>query len=75
MYGTDPPDLRQRRRERRAMDEFTDKRDLSNAVVKLAHQIEQTKDPAKIAEHIEQLNKLKSKLIALRSAKKAAGQS
>ena len=58
------------------MDEFTAKCvDLLNAVYKLAYQIQQTKDPAKIAEYIEQLNKLKSKLIALGSAKKAAGQS
>jgi hypothetical protein len=58
------------------MDEFTDERaDLLNAVYKLAYQIDQTKDPARIAEYVDQLNKLKSKLIALGSAKKAAGQS
>jgi hypothetical protein len=56
------------------MDEFTDERaDLLNAVYNLARLIEQTKDPAKIAECIEQLNKVKSKLIALGSVKKTAG--
>jgi hypothetical protein len=57
------------------MDEFTDERaDLLNAVYKLLAKIELTKDPARIAEYIEQLNKLKSKLIALGIVKKAAGQ-
>ena len=76
MYGKDSPDLRRRRRERRATDEFTDERaDLLNAVYNLACLIDQTKDPAKISEYVDQLNKLKSKLIAIGSAKKAAGQS
>jgi hypothetical protein len=58
------------------MDEFTDERsDLLSAVYKLAYLIDQTKDPAKISEYVDQLNKLKPKLIALGSARKAAGQS
>lgn len=55
------------------MDELTKERaDLLSVIYNLAHQIRQTKDPAKIAEHVDQLSKLRSKLIALGTAKKKA---
>jgi hypothetical protein len=58
------------------MAEFTDKHiDLLNAVYDLARRIEQSKDPAEIAEYVDQLGTLKAKLIAIGVAKKAAGQS
>ena len=52
-------------------------RNLLNAVFELTHQIiEHAKDPAKIAEYIDQLKELKSKLVVLEATKKkAAGQS
>jgi hypothetical protein len=49
--------------------------DLLNAVYDLARRIEQSKDPAEIAEYVDQLSMLKSRLIAIGAAKKAAGQS
>ena len=57
------------------MAEFTDEHiDLLNAVYDLASRIEQTEDPAEIAEYVDQLSRLKAKLFALGTAKKAAGQ-
>jgi hypothetical protein len=49
--------------------------DLLGVVYNLAYLIEKTKDPVKVSEYVDQLNRLKPKLIALGSAKKAAGQS
>jgi len=58
------------------MAEFTDEHlDLLIAIYDLASRIDQAKDPAEIAEYIDQLSKLKAKLLALGTAKKAAGQS
>lgn len=48
--------------------------DLLEAVYNLAYLIEHTKDPAKVSEYVDQLNKLKPRLIALGPVKKAAGQ-
>ena len=57
------------------MAEFTDNHiDLLTAVYDLASRIEQTTDPAKIAEYVDQLSRLKAKLLALGKAKKAARQ-
>jgi len=56
------------------MAEFTDEHiDLLNAVYELARRIEQSKDPAEIAEYVDQLSALKAKLSALGKAK-AAGE-
>ena len=49
--------------------------DLLGVVFDLAYLIEQTKHPAKVSEYVDQLNRLKPRLIALGSARKAAGQS
>jgi len=46
--------------------EFSDEHiNLLDAIYNLAHLIEQTNDPVKIAQYVEQLSKLKAKLIAL----------
>ena len=37
--------------------------------------VEQTEDPAKVAEYVDQFYKLKAEIIALGPAKKPAGQS
>jgi hypothetical protein len=56
------------------MTEFTDGQiDLLIAVYNLAHRLEHTKDPAKIADDIDRLSELKSKLIGPGATKKEAG--
>jgi len=56
------------------MTRFTDEQiDLLIAVYNLAHRIEQTKDPARIAVDIDRLSQLKSKLVAPVTIKKGAG--
>ncbi|MFZ3211429.1 MAG: hypothetical protein WA188_07920 [Terriglobales bacterium] len=58
------------------MAEFADEHiDLLTAVYDLAHRIEESRDPAEIAEYVDQLSRLKAKLFALGTAKEAAGQS
>jgi hypothetical protein len=58
------------------MAEFTNEHvDLLNAIYNLAHQIEQTKDPAKIAGYVDELSKLKAKLMGPPAAKKTPGHS
>jgi len=47
------------------MDAQDERADLLEALYNLASLIEQTKDPAKIAEYADQLNKLEAKIIAL----------
>ena len=51
-----------------------DRSELLQAVYNLAYLIEETKDPTRIAEYIEQLSRLKSKLIAPGPAKKKAAK-
>jgi len=51
---------------------FTDEQvDLLIAVYNLAHRIKHTKDPAKIADDIDRLSELKSKLITPGATQKA----
>jgi hypothetical protein len=47
------------------MDAKDERADLLEALYNLAYLIDQTKDPAKIAEYVDQLNKLEAKIIAL----------
>ena len=57
------------------MTEFTDEQvDLLIAVYNLAHRIERTQDPAKIADDIDRLSELKSKLTAPGASIKQAGE-
>lgn len=58
------------------MTELTDEHvALLSAIYNLAHKIEQSKDPAKIAEYVDELSKLKAKLLAPGPAQKEAGRS
>ena len=57
------------------MDAKNERADLFEAVCNLTYLIERTKDPAEIAQRIDQLNKLKAKLIALWRVKKATARS
>jgi hypothetical protein len=47
------------------MDAKDERADLLEALYNLAYLIEKTKDPAKLAEFADQLNKLETKIIAL----------
>jgi hypothetical protein len=55
------------------MDAKDERTDLLEAL-HLAYLIEKTKDPAKLAEYADQLDKLEAKIIALGPAKKSAGK-
>ena len=57
------------------MDAKHERGDLLRALFNLVYLIDQTKDPAKTAEYVDQLHKLKAEIIALAPAKKSAGQS
>jgi len=57
------------------MDAKDERADLLKALFNLVYLIDQAKDPAKAAEYVDQLNKLKAKIIALGPAKNSAGQS
>jgi len=47
------------------MDAENERADLLERLFNLVYLIEQTRDPAKIAEYVDQLNKLEAKIIAL----------
>ena len=57
------------------MDAKDERTDLFGALFNLVYLIDQAEDPVKIAEYVDQLHKLKAKIIALEPAKKSAGQS
>ena len=57
------------------MDAKDERADQLKALFNLVYLIDQAKDPAKAAEYVDQLNKLKAKIIALGPAKNSAGES
>lgn len=54
------------------MEQEHERREILEAIKYLASLIEDTYDPEKIAEYVEQLNDLRTKLLALGPARKAA---
>jgi len=55
------------------LDANDERADLLKALFNLVYLIDQTRDPAKAAQYVDQLNKLKAKIIALGPAKSSGG--